>query len=280
MAARNTFLAAFYHDQTEGKADTPVRSAPINTSALATNRWVQPHGGQPVSWRTWCKLGVILVMMPLVIWWGWRIGDRQYLAVSLIMLVLALVPFFMVFEDRRPQTRELMVIAVLIALGVAGRGALFMFPQVKPVAAIVIISGISFGPETGFLVGAMTALVSNIFFTQGPWTPWQMFAFGMIGLAAGLFYRWGWLRTHRVALSTFGFMSIFCIYGLIMNPAALLMFTPTPTWKGLLAVYISGAPMDAVHAISTFMFLWVLARPMLTRLERVKVKYGLINRDA
>lgn len=71
-----------------------------------------------------------------------------------------------------------MVISVLAAIGVAGRAAFFIVPSFKPVAAIVILTGISFGGEAGFLVGCLIMTLSNMFMGQGPWTPWQMFAFG------------------------------------------------------------------------------------------------------
>ena len=83
-----------------------------------------------------------------------------------------MLPFFMVFEDRRPQAREVVIIAAMAGLGVAGRVAFFMVPQFKPAAAVVIISGVCLGGEAGFLTGALVGFVSNFFFGQGPWTPW------------------------------------------------------------------------------------------------------------
>ena len=116
--------------------------------------------------------------------------DRSYYAVSLIIIALCMVPFALVFEGRKPMARELVVIAVMVAIAVAGRAAFFMVPQFKPVVAIVIIAGAALGAESGFAVGALSGFVSNFIFGQGPWTPWQMFAFGIIGFLAGLiFYR-------------------------------------------------------------------------------------------
>ncbi|MBQ9108630.1 MAG: ECF transporter S component, partial [Oscillospiraceae bacterium] len=105
-----------------------------------------------------------------------------------------MLPFFLVFEGRKPKPRELVVIAVLCAIGVAGRGAFFMLPQFKPVLALTIIAGVAFGGEAGFLVGAVTMLVSNMIFSQGPWTPWQMFSMGAIGFLSGVLFRKGLLR--------------------------------------------------------------------------------------
>ena len=132
-----------------------------------------------VSSRTWFALGLMLILVPLLLFFSVKIwSGRKYLLCSLIVVIAAMLPFFMMFEGRRPKAREIMVIAVLCALGVAGRAAFFMVPGFKPVAALVILSGVSFGGEAGFLVGSLTMLVSNMFMGQGPWTPWQMFALG------------------------------------------------------------------------------------------------------
>jgi len=182
-----------------------------------------------------------------------------------------------VFERRKPQARELVVIAVLCGIGVVGRTAFFMLPQFKPVVAIVIIAGVAFGGEAGFLVGAMTGFVSNMFFGQGPWTPWQMFAFGIIGFLAGVLFRKGLLLRSRFSLCVFGGFATFLIYGGLMNPAMVLMLQSSPTRAMFLAAYLQGIPFDLVHAFATVVFLVVAARPMLEKLDRIKVKYGLVS---
>lgn len=265
------FLKAYYEDQ-EYQAPQLQEAVP-----LAFQIWNQPVKKQPLSLRTKIALLVYLFLTPFVIYFGIKLGDRDYLTVSLLLMFMAMAPFFLIFERRKPKARELIVIAVLVGLAVGGRAAFFMLPQFKPVAAIVIIAAVAFGPESGFLVGALTALVSNIFFSQGPWTPWQMFAFGMIGFVAGLLYRKGLLKPTRLSLSIFGFFAVFLIYGGIMNPASMLMFSAVVTKEALIAMFISGAPMDLVHASSTFIFLFVLAKPMLEKLARIKIKYGLIE---
>ena len=169
------------------------------------------------------------------------------------------------------------IIAVLCALGVAGRAAFFMLPQFKPVLALTIISGVALGGETGFLVGAVTMLASNVLFSQGPWTPFQMFAMGIIGFLAGVLFRRGWLRRSRAALCVFGAIAAVVIYGGIMNPMSALLYARTLEWKVIAAYYVTGFPMDCVHAAATVFFLWVLAEPMLEKLDRIKVKYGLVE---
>ncbi len=235
-------------------------------------------GARKLSRRTLAAMGMILIAIPLTIYVGvYYLGDRKYYFISLLIILETMLPFAMVFESRKPQARELIVVAVLCAIGVAGRAAFFMLPQFKPVAAVVIIAGVAFGGETGFLVGAVTGFVSNMFFGQGPWTPWQMFAFGIIGFLAGILFRKGILRRNTAALCSFGGLSTFLIYGGIMNPASVLMFQSRPTEEMFYLSYIQGIPFDIVHAVATIVFLFFAAGPMLEKLDRIKVKYGLVE---
>ena len=231
-----------------------------------------------VNRRTWFALALMLLVVPLLLYLSVRFfHGRKYLICSLIVIVAAMLPFFMMFEGRKPKAREIMVISVLAAIGVAGRAAFFMVPSFKPVAAIVILTGVSFGGEAGFLVGCLIMMLSNMFMGQGPWTPWQMFSFGIIGFLAGILYQKGILKARKRDLCIYGFLSVFLIYGGIMNPASILMSYGYITKSSLIAYYISGAPVDLVHAASTVIFLWLLSRPLLEKLERIKVKYGLIQ---
>ena len=203
--------------------------------------------------------------------------DRQYNVVAVLVLIECMLPFFLVFEGRKPKPRELVVIAVLCGLGVAGRSMFFMLPQFKPVMALTIIAGVAWGGETGFLVGAATMLLSNIFFSQGPWTPWQMFSMGIIGFLAGVLLKKGWLRRSRGSLAVFGAMAAILIYGGIMNPAAaVITASKIPNREMILAYYITGLPMDLIHALGTVVFLMLGAEPMLEKMDRIKEKYGLI----
>ena len=244
--------------------------------------------------------------------------DRNYYAVSLIIIVLTMIPFALVFEGRKPMARELVVIAVMVAIAVAGRAAFFMVPQFKPVVAIVIIVGAALGAESGFAVGAITGFVSNFIFGQGPWTPWQMFAFGLIGFFAGIIFyklaaaigapsregsmtpetegskwydtgRLGWNvrarkrveRLRILVLCVFGGAITFALYGILLDTAATVMFSNGDfNASQLIATYITGIPFNAVHATATIFFLIILAGPMIEKLERVKKKYGLLGAEA
>lgn len=231
---------------------------------------------RPLSKRTLAAAWMILLLIPLTILFGvFRLGDRKYYFISLLVMLECMLPFFLIFEGRKPQARELVLVSVLCALGVAGRAAFFMLPEFKPVMAIVILSGVALGGETGFLVGAVTMLISNMIFAQGPWTPWQMFAMGIIGFLAGVLFRPGALRRTKVSLTVFGALSAVVIYGGIMNPASALMWSHTLNRRILLTYYAVGFPVDLIQAAATGFFLWLFAHPMLEKLERVKLKYGL-----
>ena len=229
--------------------------------------------------RTLAAALMILFAIPLTIWLGISVfGDRKYYFISLLIIFETLIPFLMVFEKRKPVARELVVISVLCAIAVTGRAAFFAVPQFKPVVALVAISGVCFGGETGFLVGAVTGFVSNFFFGQGPWTPWQMFAFGIIGFLSGVLFKKGALPKTRTALSVFGFVATFVVYGGIMNPASVLMSQNEPTLQMFAAAYAVGLPFDIIHSFSTAFFLWCISGEMIEKLMRIKVKYGLVER--
>ena len=228
--------------------------------------------------RTVAAAVVILVLIPLTIYIGSQFfGDRKYYFVSLLIVLETMLPFALVFESRKPQAREIVTIAVLCAIAVAGRVAFFMLPQFKPVVALVIIAGVAFGGEAGFLVGAITGFVSNMFFGQGPWSPYQMFAFGIIGFLAGVLFRKGLLSREPVPLAVFGGLATFIIYGGIMNPAHVLIFQGSPTKEMFLLAYLQGMPFDLVHAAATVTFIALISMPMLEKLDRIKVKYGLVE---
>ena len=218
-----------------------------------------------------------LLLIPLCIFLGMKfIHERPYYYISIAIILLSIIPFIVMFEGRKPQARELVTIAVLCTIGVIGKIAFYMIPQFKPTVAIIIISAMALGSQRGFLIGVITAFVSNIFLGQGPWTPWQMFACGLIGFISGFMYKKEALPKTTVPICIFGFLITLLIYGGIMNPAALIMANDTISMSTLAAYYISGIPYDIIHAASTVIFLIVLAKPMLTKLDRVKKKYGLL----
>lgn len=258
--------------------------AALSVLFLAVGRRSEPLPQTPkekrhLSKRTVVAAAAILLLIPLTVLAGvFYLDNRHYNLVALAVLLECMLPFFLVFEGRKPKARELVTIAVLCAIGIAGRSLFFMLPQFKPVLALTVLAGVAFGGETGFLVGAVTMLTSNMLFSQGPWTPWQMFAMGIIGFLAGVLFKKGWLRRSRVSLAVFGALSALVIYGGIMNPAAAFtVMAESITLKTLLGYYVTGLPMDLVHAFGTVLFLLFAAEPMLQKMERIKKKYGLVE---
>lgn len=197
---------------------------------------------------------------------------RKYMLTALVMLAEILGFFFISFEKKRPGAKEIALVAVLCALGVAGRSVFFMLPQFKPVAALVILCAAAYGPETGFLVGAGTMLASNLFFGQGPWTPWQMCAMGLVGFCTGVLFR---RKGCRLTLCAWGGAAVFALYGLMANLSSALMYQPELTWQTFLPYVASGVPFDLIHAGGTVLFIWLLAEPILEKLHRVKHKFAL-----
>ena len=222
-------------------------------------------------------IGILLILfaIPLTIFAGSiLLQDRKYYFTSIMIILETIFAFFLSFESGKPRARELVIISVLCALAIAGRSVFYMVPQFKPVAAIVIVAGICFGGEAGFLVGAITAFVSNFFFGQGPWTPWQMVAFGLIGFISGLLFKKS-KSINIPLLCIFGFLATLIIYGGITNPASIIMMQSEPTFSMIIASYIAGFPLDIIHSISTAFFLALIGRPMIEKLERVKTKFGI-----
>lgn len=132
-----------------------------------------------------------IVAVPVVLVACAASGFEQTALLSLAVVLVSLGMFFAGFEGSRPRMRDIMPVVVLAALAAAGRILFAPFPDFKPVSAIAIIAGVAFGRCSGFMVGALAALASNFFFGQGPWTPWQMYAWGLIGYLAGALVQTG-----------------------------------------------------------------------------------------
>ena len=202
---------------------------------------------------------------------------REYYYVSLAIMLAGVILFVLGFENRRPSVAELTIIAVMCSIGVASRVSFFFFPQIKPLAAVVIITGISLGAESGFITGAVSAFVSNFYFGQGSWTPFQMFAWGVVGFFAGIVFRK--VPVNRFSISVYGLLSVVVIYGGIVDINTLFYSMGENTWNSILWVYGTGLPMNLMFGISTVIFLVLLHKPVLSRLTRVKIKYHLIEQE-
>ena len=153
-----------------------------------------------------------------------------------------------------------------------------MLPQFKPAVAVAMIAGIAFGAESGFISGAMIAFVSNFIFGQGSWTPWQMEAMGLMGLIAGLlFHKKDGSIPKLFPLCLTGGLCTLVIYGVIMDLSYVITTQSTITWEMITAALASGFIMNVIHAAATVVFLLLFAKPLLKKLNRIRVKYGLLE---
>ena len=195
-------------------------------------------------------------------------SEKQHLIVSLGMACMALLFFLTGFEKRKTGGRRMVIVSVMTALCIVGR----LIPLFKPVTALIIITAMYLGGEAGFLTGALAAALSNFYFGQGPWTPFQMLAWGFIGLIAGGMANP--LKKHRWLLLLYGVLAG-AVFSLIMDVWNVLWYAGGLNW-GLYAASVATAlPHTLLYAVSNFVFLFFLARPFGEKMERVKVKYGV-----
>ena len=222
--------------------------------------------------RLMCRLGVGAAVLAGLLLGVTVFHDRAYLWISLWIALVSCLPFFLAFERKQNSTGHIVILAVLTILSVMGRFAFAAVPHFKPVAAIVVITGMYLGPESGFLCGAFSALLSNILFGQGPWTPFQMFAWGIIGFLAGLAS--GILRRSRVALGIGGALAG-VLFSLLMDVWTALFLDGTLKLSRYFAAVAMAAPVTLVYAGSNVLFLLLLAGPIGKKLQRVMQKYGI-----
>lgn len=200
---------------------------------------------------------------------------KAYLLLSLLMLACIMVPFFIRFEWREVAGREIVLLAMLAAIAAVSRVPFAGLPSVQPTSFIIIMAGLVFGAESGFIVGAVAAIVSNFFLGQGPWTPWQMYAWGMMGMSAGLLRNLWWMKTLW-GKSMFGFVWGY-VFGWFMNLWIIVGNIEAFSWEYFIGIYVSSIYFDLAHALSNVFFLVVFGASWIKILQRVQRKYGLLS---
>ena len=215
------------------------------------------------------RIALPFAAMPALVCLGAMVfSEKQHLIVSLGMACMALVFFLTGFEKRKTGGRRMVIVSVMTALCIVGR----FIPLFKPVTALTIITAMYLGGEAGFLTGALSALLSNFYYGQGPWTPFQMLAWGLIGLLAG------WLasplKKRRWFLLIFGVL-MGAAYSLIMDVWNVLWYAGGLDWSMYAASVTAALPHTILYAVSNFVFLYCLAKPFGQKMERIKVKYGV-----
>lgn len=219
---------------------------------------------------------VLLLLIPATLYLGTHLKGRWYYLTATLVAIETMVPFFLGFEKRRPQAREIVTIAVLCALAVVSR-LVVLVPHFKPTIAVIMLAGIALGAEAGFMTGAITAFASNFFYSQGPWTPWQMLAYGFGGFLAGLVFYNRPNRCKTGVLSLFAFLEIVLVVGPLLDCASIFTVASRISRKYILAVFTAGFPNNLIHGTACAVTMMLLGRPLLYKLDRLKSKYGLLE---
>ncbi|MGN0589094.1 MAG: ECF transporter S component [Ruminiclostridium sp.] len=219
--------------------------------------------------RSVLKLLIPFAVIPLLALFGVTIaGGKSYLIISLTAVALSLLLFIAGFDKRKTGSRRMVIAAIMIALCVVGR----FIPFFKPITAITVISAVYLGSETGFLVGSLSAFISNFYFGQGPWTPFQMLSWGLIGFIGGCLGKY--LKKSKPLLLIYGVLSGVA-YSFIMDIWTVLGYGDGFNPDLYLAAIVTALPYTILYSVSNFVFLFFLEKPFGEKLERIKLKYGI-----
>ncbi len=219
---------------------------------------------------------VFLALIPLTLFLGDKLPGKGYYLTGVLIIAELAFPFFMVFERRKPQARELVVLAVMIALAVIGRVAIPV-PHFKAAYAIIMLTGIAFGPEAGFIVGAITAFASNFFYGQGAYMPWQMMAYGAGGMLAGFVFIKNKIPRKPWVMAIFGFLAVVFWTGPLLDTSHVFIMMPEISISTIAASLASGFPVNISQGLCTAIMMFVFGKPLLEKLDRVKQKYGMLE---
>lgn len=219
---------------------------------------------------------VCFLLIPATLYLGAQLPGRSYYITGTLIIIELMIPFFMAFEGRKPQARELVVIAVMCAIAIAGRVAI-PIPNFKATFAIIMLAGIAFGPEAGFMVGAITAFASNFFYGQGAYTPWQMFGYGAGGMLAGFAFAKNRLPRKPWVMALFGFFAVILWVGPLLDCSHIFLMLSEINWASAAAAFISGFYANVSQGICTVLVMLLFGKPLLEKLDRIKLKYGMME---
>lgn len=224
------------------------------------------------------SMACILFMLILAVIGIVLYQDQQYNTISMIIVCLSCLPFFFKYEHRKPQTREIVVLAIMVALTVVSRAIFMITPNFKPMTVLVILCGMVFQKESGFLCGSLGALLSNFLFGQGPWTPFQMISWGLIGYGAGVINKRQYLEKNTLALYVYA-MASGIFFSMLMDVWAVMSLDTTFNLQRYLASLVTSLPMMITYVISNVIFMVLLKDRMLQIFSRVKIKYGMLEEN-
>lgn len=218
---------------------------------------------------------IILSLIGITLWQLFFSEKINYYIVSAAVLILSMLPFFISFEAKKVDSREITLVSSLIALAVVSRAAFYLIPEVKPIAAVVIASAVCLGAGWGYIIGAFSMFVSNFLFSQGIWTPFQMVAMGLLGFFAGLIFS---KIRNKYLLALYGFFSVVIIYGLIVDISTILVaLGDNITTSGIISVYAAGFPFNLVFGATTAVFILFFSDSFIRKIERVNTKYNILK---
>ncbi len=219
---------------------------------------------------------LIFVLAPvLVVSGGILLKDKQFYITAVLIAILSFVPFVLRLRKKKLEARELVIMASIAAIAVSSRVMFFQIPQVKPMCAILIVSAIAFGKEIGFALGSLSVFLSNMFFGQGAFTPFQMLGMSMTVFLAAFICENEKIRKSNILVSVTGGILCFFVYGIIVDFSSVVFLTRNFTIGSILSVYASGVGFNLIHAAATFLILLVGYKPVYEKLERVRIKYEL-----
>ena len=224
--------------------------------------------------RRACFYISVAAMVALAVWLTFTGRLQNYLLVSWAVALAALALFFTQYERRRPALQDVMPIVIVVCVASLGRALFNFIPQLQPVTALVMIMGVCSGPPAGFMTGALSALVSNMLLGQGPWTVWQMLAWGLIGLFAGFLGRTRAFR-NRWPLAGISVLAG-AFYSLVVGIWTVASLGSGMAPGAVLAVFATGLLFSIPHMAGNFVFILLLYRPIAKKLDRVGRKYGIL----
>lgn len=199
--------------------------------------------------------------------------QKQYLLFSVIFALISCIPFYYHYENKKMNLSEIIIIAIMIVLTVLSRLAFAPLPFIKPIMPMIIITGALFNKESGFMVGSLSALISNMFFGQGPWTIYQMLLFGLMGYGAGL------LAKHKLMDNKIVRYGYTALSGILFS---ILIDLLTSIGTGFMlnkwfAMMISALPITLYYVVGNIFFMFLLYDLMKKKISRIKVKYNILN---
>jgi energy-coupling factor transport system substrate-specific component len=220
------------------------------------------------------SVGITLLLMAGIIMLSFTKQNQEKMTLGLTIVVFAsLLLSYLYFEKSSMGTKEIALIATLSTFAAVTRVVFAALPNIKPTTFLVALSGYVFGPYEGFLIGSTAGFISNIFLGQGPWTPWQMFSWGLIGAISGFLGK----SNNKITAEIFSIICFFygILFNWIMNLWHVIGFIKPINIKTIALAYLSGFTFDIMHAAASFMFCIIFYDSFLKVLKRFKRRLSI-----